>query len=207
MGAENLNQERGLKMPTTMELNRISGLTITAIIWSSAVFSFGAPAQAQSSVDETVHTELLAVTDFPDPGPIDDVVAVQFSHLVAVRDVTVPPVPPNDNTRWIDAGVMRLGAFREVVLSLHGVVIGSVTQPGTVGAVLIPEEPTIIEAFEIEGQVHFSLQVTAAGVTSQTPYFASNQRRHTVAFGEYRVWFYNSTDRTVTTSLFAYLSN
>jgi hypothetical protein len=151
------------------------------------------------------------VTNFPDPQNIEGVVEVrgpvQLSKQVSIQEIVVPPVQPSDSTRWIDAGVVTLGGFSHVVLSLHGVVKGSVKRPGTIGAVLIPDEATVQEAFDEQGQVHFSLQVTAAGVTSQTPYFASSQPRHTVAFRDYRVWLYNSTDKTVSANLFAYLTN
>lgn len=175
-----------------------AGLGLLALTPSGEVASQGALQQ-------------VFVTNFPDPQKIDGVVEVrgpvQLSKQISIREVVVPPVQPSDSTRWIDAGVVSLGGFSHVVLSLHGVVKGSVKRPGTIGAVLIPEEDTIQAAFDEQGQIHFSLQVTAAGVTSQTPYFASAQPRHNVAFRDYRVWLYNSTDKTVSANLFAYLTN
>jgi len=153
----------------------------------------------------------VLVTNFPDPQTIDGVVEVtgpvRLSKMLAVRDITVPPVQQSDSTRWIDGGVVTLGGFSHVVLSLHGVVKGSVQRPGTIGAVLIPDEPSVQQAFDEQGQVHFALEVNAPGITAQTPYFASAQPRHRVAFSDYRVWLYNSTDKTVSASLFAYLTN
>jgi len=151
------------------------------------------------------------VTNFPKTQQIEGVVEidgpVRLSEMIAVRDITVPPVKQSDSTRWIDAGLIHLGGFPKVVLSLHGVVKGTVQRPGAIGAVLIPNEQTIQEAFAEQGEVHFAMEVTAAGVTSAIPYFASNQPVHTVAFEDYRIWLYNSTDKTVSASLFAYLTN
>ncbi len=55
--------------------------------------------------------------------------------------------------------------------------------------------------------MHFFLETAARGVTSETPYFASGQPRYTVAFPRYRVLMYNTTDKTVSASLFAYMTN
>jgi hypothetical protein len=153
----------------------------------------------------------VAVTNFPDPQRIEGAVEirgpVQLSKLVAVRNITVPPVQPQDTKQWINAGVVTLGGFSHVVLSLQGLVKGSIKQPGAVGAVLVPEEESIRDAFDEQGQVQFPLQVAAKDVTSKTAYFASDQPRHTIAFQNYQLWLYNSTDKTVTANLFAYLTN
>jgi len=153
----------------------------------------------------------VAVTNFPDPQRIEGAVEilgpVQLSKLVAVRNILVPPVPLKDSTRWINAGVVSLGGFSHVVLSLQGLVKGSVQQHGQIGAVLVPNEEPIRVAFEELGQVQFPLKVISDNVTSNTVYFASDQPLGTIAFQEYQVWFYNSTDKAVTANLFAYLTN
>jgi hypothetical protein len=125
----------------------------------------------------------------------------------AFRDLTVPPVQPTDTTRLVDAGVLVTDGFPSVVLSLHGVVKGSVQKSGTIGAILIPDDELIQEAFDEQGLIHFALETAAAGVNSKTPYFASKQPRYQVGFASYRIWLYNTTDKTVTANLFAYLTN
>ena len=44
-------------------------------------------------------------------------------------------------------------------------------------------------------------------MSSHTPYFASSQPRFTVAFQAYQVYLYNTTDKTVTVDLYAYLTD
>ena len=93
------------------------------------------------------------------------------------------------------------------MLSLHGQVKGSVLKVGDVGVMLIPEQEMIQEAFNEQGLVHFAMNAVARGVSTATPYFASSQPRYTIAFQAYRVLLYNTTDKTVTVNLFAYLTN
>src|SRR5262245_9093887 len=160
-----------------------------------------------------VATEELSrvfVVNFPEVQKIEGSVAVtgpvRLSQLVKFEDVVVPPVARTETTRLVEAGTLETDGFANVVLSLHGVVKGHVAREGAVGALLIPDETTIQEAFDEQGMMHFFLE-TAAGVTHRTPYFASTQPRFTVGFAKYRVLMYNSTDKTVSASLFAYLTN
>ena len=181
-------------------------ITVTLVVAAVLLFALGPWGEVASQAIRQV-----IVTNFPDLQHIDGEVEVRgpvrLSKLVVLENITVPPVQPTDNTRWIDGGVVITDGFPRVVLSLHGVVKGMVLRSGSVGAILVPNEQSIQEAFDEQGLVHFSLNVIANGVSSKTPYFASPQPVHTVAFSEYKVWLYNSTDKTVTVSLFAYLTD
>jgi hypothetical protein len=151
------------------------------------------------------------VTNFPDLQAIEGEVRVDGpvhqSRTIRIEDVTVPPVERNDTTRLVDAGVIETEGFPTVVLSLHGVVKGHVGRVGAVGVLLIPLEETIQEAFREQAVMHFYLETAAEGVSSKTPYFASRQPRYTVAFSRYRVLLYNTTDKTVSVNLYAYLTS
>ena len=153
----------------------------------------------------------VIVTNFPEIQKIKGTVSVagpvHLSFMESFPDIVVPPVQATDTTRMVDAGVVVTGGFPELVLSLHGVVRGSVQKPGTVGAILIPEQESIQEAFHQHGMMHFALETTAGGVSSKTPYFASNQPRFTVGFSSYRIFLYNTTDKTITANLFVYLTS
>jgi hypothetical protein len=151
------------------------------------------------------------VTNFPAVQTVDGEVKirgpVRLAELVSFNDVLVPPVRPTDTTRLLDAGVLQTAGFPNVVLSLHGQVKGSVARRGEVGAILLPAREPIQQAFNEQGLVHFALDVKAPDVSVETPYFASTQPRYTVGFDAYRVLLYNTTDKTVTVNLYAYLTN
>jgi hypothetical protein len=153
----------------------------------------------------------VIVTNFPIIQSIEGEVSVtnpvRLSKLIKVEDVIVAPVKPTETTRLVEAGTLVTDGFPKVVLSLHGEVKGSVLKSGEVGVILIPDEPTIQEAFNEQGLVHFALRAAASGVSSSAPYFASNQPQYTVGFQSYRILLYNTTDKTITANLYAYLTN
>ena len=151
------------------------------------------------------------VTNFPDTQRISGEVGikgpVRLATQAALKEITVAPVSPKETTRLIAGGTLVTDGFSNMVLSLTGQIKGEVFRPGIVGAILIPDEEPVTRAFDEKGQLQFSLEVNAAGVSGAAPYFASNQSRFNVAFPRYKVWFYNTSDKTVTVNLYAYLTN
>ncbi len=150
------------------------------------------------------------VANFPDVQTVKGEVTVDgplhLSELRSFKEIVVQPVRPTETTRLVEAGTLTTDGFASVVLSIHGVTRGDVKKPGTVGVILIPDEPRVQAAFNELGLMHFSLETSASGVSVETPYFASAQPRYTVAFPSYRVLLYNTTDKTVTVDVFAYLT-
>jgi len=151
------------------------------------------------------------VTNFPKVFEIQGTVnvdgPVKQAKLAALREVVVPPVNPKDTVRLIQGGLVESDGFTAMVLSLQGQIKGEVYRAGTVGVFLLPDEEAIVHAFEEKGLMQFATEVNAAGVSAAAPYFASNSSRAQVAFPRYRTYFYNTSDKTVTVNLFAYLTN
>jgi hypothetical protein len=151
------------------------------------------------------------VTNFPKTFNISGTVSVdgpvKQAKLAALREVVVPPVNPKDTVRLIQGGIVESDGFAVMVLSLQGQVKGEVFRAGTAGVFLLPDEEPIVHAFEEKGLMQFATEVNAAGVSGAAPYFASTSSRTQVAFPRYRSYFYNTSDKTVTVNLYAYLTN
>jgi hypothetical protein len=158
----------------------------------------------------TAQIQKVFVTNFPDLQRVTGIVRVDApipaSSLRSIADVLVSPVAPEDTNHLVPGGTIDADGFTEVVLSLVGQTKGDLVRSGRVGAFLIPDEEPVQKVLEERGLLQFPLQVESSFVSRETPYFSSNQPRMTLAFPRYRVYFYNSTDRSVTVSLYAYLT-
>ena len=185
---------------------RRSALAVLGIVALAVVFLFTPTGEVVSQQVSEVF-----VTNFPHVqrihGEVRVLGPVMQSKFESFRNITLPPVRREDTTRLVEGGRLVADGFPNVVLSLHGLVKGHVQEVGAVGAILIPDEETIQEAFEELGIMHFYLETAATGVSAKTPYFASGQPRFTVAFPAYRILLYNTTDKTVTVNVFAYLTD
>jgi hypothetical protein len=168
---------------------------------------------AGTAVSQQIHQGIqqVLVTNFPDLQKVEGEVSVRGpirqAAQVVLKDVIVPPVGPKDTQRLIMAGTIATDGFSQIVLSLAGQIKGEVVRPGTVGAILLPEEDAIVRAFDEKGEMQFPLEVTASSVPGGSPYFASNQPRFLVGFPRYRVLFYNTSAKTVSVNLYAYLTS
>ncbi|MGH9798236.1 MAG: hypothetical protein ACRD5D_08800 [Candidatus Polarisedimenticolia bacterium] len=153
--------------------------------------------------------ELVFVTNFPAVQQVGGTVGVdgpvRHARMDRRAEILVPPVGPQETTRLIPAGTLATDGFTAVVLSLSGQTKGRALKPGRIGAILIPDEEPIERAFDEEGQTQFPIEISAA--TTGRSHFASTPERSMVAFPRYRVLLFNTTDRTATVHLFAYLTN
>jgi hypothetical protein len=152
----------------------------------------------------------VVVRNFPQVQQVEGRVSVDGPvplSSVARRDgIIVAPVSPRDTTRLIDAGTIETAGFGHVTLSLIGTTKGEVGRSGSVGAILIPDEDRVRQAFDESGETLFALTVEAAGVSSASAHFASSQPRFQIGFPRYRVFLFNTSDKAADVDLVAYLT-
>jgi len=179
---------------------------IVLVIAAAAALVFSPPGTAIAQEVRSV-----IVTNFPKVFNVSGSVAidgpVKQAKFAALRDITVSPVNPKETVRLIQGGIVESDGFTAMVLGLQGQIKGEVFRPGTVGVFLLPDEPSIVSAFEEKGLMQFSTEVNAPGVSAASAYFASTATRVPIGFPRYRTYFYNTSDKTVTVNLYAYLTN
>lgn len=151
----------------------------------------------------------VVVTNFPDPQRIEGSVSIEGvvrrAILETVREVDVVPVAPSETTRLVPGGILTTDGFPEVVLSLAATTKGVTGRAGEVGAILLPDDEPIVQVMEEKRLFQFPLEVKAEA-PMRAPHLSSGSPRLDVAFPRYRIFFYNTTDRTVTVTLYAYLT-
>ena len=153
----------------------------------------------------------VLVVNFPDPQRVSGSVSVEgtvrHATFQVYREVVVPPVKPEDVSHLIPAGTLVADGFTAAVLSLAAVPRGATLRPGAVGVLLVPEEESILRAFEEERFAQAPMEVRALPVGAAARYFASDPTRFEVAFPRYRILLYNLSDKAVSASLYVYLTH
>jgi hypothetical protein len=182
--------------------------SMPAAITVAAVLLVPILAGADRSEDEI---QSVLVTNFPQTQRIAGTVSVEglvkHSQMQRMKEIVVPPVGPRETTRLIQVGSLSTDGFTSVVLSLDGQLRGKALQGGEIGGILIPDEESVSRAFEEAGHTHFRLEIAAPSPAGGSVYFASSPERSILAFPRYRVFLYNTTDKTATVNLYAYLTN
>lgn len=150
------------------------------------------------------------VVNLKDPHPIEGTVEVDapvpHARLESMLNVVVGPSTRGEPNLWAEAGVLETNGFTSVVLSLLGQLRGTPAATGVVGLILIPDEEGIQQAL-VEGEVHLALEALADPVPAGGLYFSGTRAALPIAFPRYRVFVYNTTDRSASVNVFAYLVN
>ena len=152
----------------------------------------------------------VAVNNFPEVQKIEGSVTLaaptphsQFSRQL---EVVVPPVPREESTSLIEGGTLAAEGFTGVTLSLQGTVKGTLGEAGQVGAVLVPDEEAFDRVFREQGLIQLPLEVFAVLARREIDTFSAQQQLP-IGFPRYKIYFYNSTDKSVEVNLYAYLTN
>ena len=135
------------------------------------------------------------------PGPIRQGVMHRFEEVV------VTPVPRSNTLGFIEEGTLETDGFNYVVLSIQGEIKDVAFRPGTVGAILLPDEDEVMRVFREGGQIPFPLEVRVPVNNTGASFFFSETLVLPVGFPSYRVFFYNGTDRAAEVTLYVYLRN
>ncbi len=169
----------------------------------------------------------VVVQNFPETQQVDGRVAVlepvPHSKTVRFLEVVVPPVGREETASLIEGEVeiekkkdededeeedetsLSVAGYTGVVLSLQGTVKGTLGRAGQVGAILVPDEEAVERAFREDGLIQLPLEVFAVLARRGIENFSAQQ--HLAAgFPRYKVYFYNSTDKSVEVNLYVYLT-
>jgi hypothetical protein len=167
--------------------------------------------QAPAPSSSAAEPERVIVTNFPErqevTGSVSVAEPIPQSELVRRVDVIVPSVAREDTTQLTDAGTLDASGFTHVVIGLRGEVQGNLGRDGVVGVVLVPEEEPVLRALREEGRYDFAREVRAEVIRTDRGYFASRQRRYLLGFPRYRIFLWNTADRSVSADVYAYLTN
>jgi len=181
-------------------MNSKRSRTLSLVVVITAAFSWPAFAQEGS----------ISISNFPEIQTVDGGVEIAepipSNEMIRFPDITVTTVQRHQTNRLISGGVLETGPFTAVSLSLGGFVEGTPPEPATIGAVLVPDEDFVLEALK-EGVYLFPIEVTMTIPQESLPYVGTRSETHQLTFPSYRVYFYNTSQRTVKTQLYAFLMN
>jgi hypothetical protein len=181
-------------------------LTLAAVLAAFLVFALVYEPRAQSDDVTSVR-----VTNFPSVQPIHGTVVLDaptpHASLVRRENVVVPPIKRSEITNLVSAGTIQTEGYTFAILSLQGEMRAQVWEAGTVGAVLVPEEGPVQRAMRDGQRIQFPMEVSTKIDVGDSTFWNAEQVKANVGFGNYRVYFYNSTSKGVEANLYVYLCN
>jgi hypothetical protein len=151
------------------------------------------------------------VTNFPQTQNIKGSVNVDgtVSHGRSVKreGVLVQTSRRSDANDLTYAGVIDTEGFTTVTVSLEGEIKSTNFPTGTVGVLLLPDEDPIWRVLREAKIVQFPIECVASVNRGDSEYFTSPQCLDRIAFPRYRIYLYNTMNRTVEANVYLYLTN
>ena len=127
---------------------------------------------------------------------------------VLFQNLNVTPAGRLDTARLTYAGILEADGFPAMTLTLLGKCMAPVPVPGSIGAILVPDNNWAKQALDKEDIFLAGAEVAtkvSPGQDRTKTYFSTPSKAFPVGFPRYRVYLYNTTDRTATADLSIYL--
>ncbi len=155
--------------------------------------------------------QLVVVANFPEVQRIDGSVSIEGplsnASLRRVGGAVVSPIGRGAALNLEAEGTVATDGFTAMVVSLVGEVRGDVDQSGNLGVVLVPDDDLIVRALRQDGTVLFPLEASVEIPADTSGWVSAKSTRFEIAFPSYRVYLYNTSDKSVSTTIFVYLTN
>jgi hypothetical protein len=181
---------------------RITAIILCCLVIILALFS----SRARSAEKLNVHVDNLPET-LQIKGAVSVEGPVSHTHFVKKEAIVVPPSRRAEPSEMAHAGSIESNGFTAVTLSFQGEVKGGSAGAGTVGVLLIPDEEPIVRAFREARRLQFAIECVSTLKSGDPSFFNADQVHQRLTFPRYKVFLYNTTNKTVEANLFMTLTN
>lgn len=161
---------------------------------------------AQSSQPLDVHVE-----NFPDTQQVKGSVSIEgtTSHSKYIKNegILVPPSSRNELSELTFAGIVETDGFTSISANVQGEIKSDSFSSGTIGVLLIPDEKPLLRSFREAKRIPFPIETAVAIKGGDPTFFNAEQTQQRVTFPRYRMFLYNTINKSVETNVYLYLSN
>jgi hypothetical protein len=181
-------------------------LRLAMISFFSVSITLAFPASsAHSGETLNVHVENL-----PETQRIKGSVSIDspISHIKFVKKeaIVVPPSRRTEASEMAHAGIVGADGFTSITLSLQGEVKSGSAGAGTIGVLLIPDEEPILRTFREAKRLQYAIECVSRLNSGDPIYFSAEQVQQRMSFPHYRIYLYNTTNKTVEANLYMTLT-
>lgn len=164
------------------------------------------PSQAHSA--ETLD---VRVNNFPETQQIKGAIAIEgtASHAKYIKKegLVVPTARRNELSDLIPGGTVETDGFTSITVSLQGEIKSGSFSPGAIGVLLIPDEEPVLRSLREAKRIQFPVESVAHLKSGDPTFFDSEQVQQRIAFPRYKIYLYNTLNRSVEANVYLYLSN
>lgn len=148
------------------------------------------------------------VNNFPDVQQIKGSVSVEgMTKYFTKENMVVPTSQRAELSEMVYAGTIETDGFTSILVSLQAEMRSDVFSSGTIGVLLIPDEKAILRILRDAKRVQFPIECKIHVKSGDPVYFESEQVQQRIAFSRYKMYLYNTANKSVEANVYLYLSN
>lgn len=150
----------------------------------------------------------VSVKNFPELQQVKGSVSIEGTTKSIIKEgLVVPTSQRAELSEMVYAGTIETEGFTSLLISLQGEIRSDVFSSGTIGVLLVPEERSILRILREAKRVQFPIECKAHTKSGDPIYFESEQVQQRIAFSRYKMYLYNTTNKSAETNIYLYLSN
>lgn len=147
----------------------------------------------------------VKVNNFPRSQTVNGSVSLEGTTKAAkVEAILLPPSRRADLSEMVPAGRLDTETYTSVSLFLQGEIKSTSIPAGNIGVVLVPDEEPILRVLKEAKKIQFPLETTCSIKSGDSEYF-SCESNHVIGFPRYRIYLYNTLNKTAEVNVFLYL--
>lgn len=186
----------------------MNNVLITAIISLTFLVPSVAPPYSHAQSSQTIDVN---VKNFPGSQQVKGAVTIEgttsHSKYIKREAILVPPGRRNEEPELTYAGFVETDGFTSISMNLQGEIKSGSFLSGTIGVLLIPDEEPVLRSLREAKRVAFPLETTAELKSGDSTFFDSAASLQRIAFPRYRLFLYNTVNKSVEANVYLYLSN
>lgn len=150
----------------------------------------------------------VRVNNFPETQQVRGSVLIEgTTKYITKENVIVPTSRRAELAEMVNAGTVETDGFTSLLISLQGEMRSDVFSSGTIGVLLVPDESAIMRALRDAKRVQFPIECKVRVKSGDPVYFESEQVQQRIAFSRYKVFLYNTMNKSAEANVYLYLSN
>lgn len=147
----------------------------------------------------------VRVNNFPNTQRVNGAVSLEgTAKAVKQEGILLLPSRRNELSELFHAGKVETDGYTSVAIHVQGEMKSDAFSSGTIGVILIPDEKPILRALKEVKQLQFPIE-TACSVKSGDSEYFSCESNQSIGFAQYRIYLYNTTNKSAEVNAYLYL--
>ena len=151
------------------------------------------------------------VDNFPETQQIKGSVSIEgpliHSKFVKKEGLLVPISRRGESSEMLHGGIVDAEGFTSIAISLQGEIKSSSFTSGSIGVVLVPDEEPVLRTLREAKRIQFPIECSAQIKSGDTSFFSADQTYTRVTFPRYRLYLYNTLNKSADANVYILLSN